>query len=500
MFHRSRRLGAPSAPPERPLVDVESAEFSQDSELKHRSSDLSFRPDQEETSPARNATPKRPRIAEAVASHPTLSRLVLLLVSVLLLILIFSSQRLSKGWWALILISSPPILLATSVVVGAPYKTQPHQRLIALFFVGSILCGQLPRFLNAALVAAALLIFSLSTRPILTLSSQHDNNNVRQGQLRAAVAAILTTLTLMVENFFVWVVSATYTPSHRGSPTPLQDNGRLFQQHVLDDVLGMQQSQVRLFRATLNVQWALVAGLAAAFVTCELQWVANSNRTLWGLVQRALLTLALVRILRTVSFTLTVLPSQQRDCYRRHHFPVPPPEDWWNWIMVGLSPQAHGGCNDLIISGHACVTTVLACVSTSVAGHWVFSIALWLLLALDYCVEVYEGFHYSVDMWMGALLTSLLWRVVAFIEEQDHAVPKREFHPIATTSAATLARYAIPSLGAYLAIAVFPESTGNYWLLLYISIPGLQIARDGFSHQVQHELFCMLYIALGTYL
>jgi len=403
----------------------------------------------------------------------------------------------SKGRQVLVGILLIPILLAASVAAGA-WQAQTHQRLIALAFVGAILCNQLPTFLSAALSSMALVIFSLSTRPIeTTKESPEVVASRRKGQLRAVFSALCLVLVLLMDNFFVWVVAATYYPSHSGRPQPLQDNGRLVQQYGFEQLLNLSRRDVQQLRATVNIEWALVAGLAAAFVVCELQWVPK--RTLYSLVTHAVITLASARFIRVVSFLMTVLPSQMPDCYR-HHFPNPPPEDWPSWLREGFLPMANGGCNDLIVSGHATVTSVLACISASVAGHWAFSLAMWSMLAVDFMIEVYEGFHYSVDMWMGALFTVMLWRILAPIEAADAAIHKREFYHLSETSPQDMVLYAMPAVGAYLALASFPQSTANYCILLYFAAALVQIVRHGINHYVQHILFCLLYLALGIYL
>jgi hypothetical protein len=274
----------------------------------------------------------------------------------------------------------------------------------------------------------------------------------------------------------------------------------LVQQYWFEQLLHLSRRDVQQLRATVNIEWALVAGLAAAFVVCELQWI-RQKRTLYSLATHAIFTLAAARFIRVVSFLMTVLPSQMPDCYR-HHFPNPPPTDWWNWMLVGLLPNASGGCNDLIVSGHATVTSVLACVSASIAGHWAFSIAVWTMLAMDFMIEVYEGFHYSVDMWMGALFTVMLWRILAPLEaaSEGDAVYVREFHPLSDISAQDAIMYAVPALGAYLALTILPQSIANYCVLLYFVAALVQIVRHGIDHKVQHLLFCMLYIGLGIYL
>lgn len=431
---------------------------------------------------------------EALVSSPFGPNQAILLLPLIGLIVMLS-QASSRGWRILILIISVPLLLAASVAAGS-WQAQPHQRLIALGFVGSIVGNQFPHFVSAGLAAVALTAFSLSTRPLETKESVETAASRRAAQLRAVYAALFLVVVLLTDNFFVWVVSATYYPSHSGRPTPLQDNGRLIQKHFFENMLGMTRGDVQQLRATVNVQWALVAALSAAFVICELQWIRK--HTLYGVATHALLTLTCARSIRVVSFLLTVLPSQMPNCYRGH-FPNPPPEDWWSWLQVGLLPSTSGGCNDLIVSGHATVTSVLACVSTSVAGHWAFSIALWSMLAMDFMIEVYEGYHYSVDMWMGALFTVMLWRILApLLQETNERIPKRKFQM--SVSALDIVLYAIPAVGAYLVLVFSPQSIANYWIILYCVVAIAQTVQNGINHYVQHMLFCVLFFALGIYL
>lgn len=422
-------------------------------------------------------------------------------VTLSLLFLFYTRGPSKNGRHVLMFMIFIPILLAASVAAGA-WQAQPHQRLVALAFVGAIICNQLPSSVSAALASLAMILFSLSTRPKEGSSVKTTDASTRQAQLRAVRAALLLVLVLLTDNFFVWVVAATYYPSHAGLPQPLQDNGRLVQQYWFESLLKLKRRDVQQLRATVNIEWALVAGLGAAFVVCELNWIKKSKRTLYSLATHAIYTLAAARFIRVVSFLMTVLPSQMPDCYR-HHFPNPPPQDWYSWIQVGLLPNASGGCNDLIVSGHATVTSVLACISASVAGHWAFSLAIWSMLAMDFMIEVYEGFHYSVDMWMGALFTVMLWRILAPIEDAmapPDGVQKREFYALSDTSAHDVVMHAVPSIGAYLVLAILPQSIANYCVILYFVAALVQIARHGINHYVQHLLFCMLYIALGIYL
>ena len=441
---------------------------------------------------------KQEREVVVSSSSRTIRNVAVVVFGLLLLLLLLVSTRgSSSGRRVLMTIALIPLLLAASVAAGA-WQAQPHQRLIALAFVGAVVCNQLPTFVSAALASVAIVLFSLLTRPTETLKEPPEVAACRrQEQLRAVWSALCLVLVLLTDNFFVWVVAATYYPSHSGLPQPLQDNGRLVQQYWFEQVLHLSRQDVQQLRATVNIEWALVAGLAAAFTVCELQWV--QKRSLFSLARRAIFTLASARFIRIVSFLLTVLPSQMPNCYR-NHFPNPPPQDWWGWVQVGLLPSVNGGCNDLIVSGHATVTSVLACMSASVAGHWAFSIAIWSTLAMDFMVEVYEGFHYSVDMWMGALFTVMLWRILAPIEATDGAIYKRELYPLSDANAQDMLLYAVPAGGAYLVLMILPQSTANFWILLYFVAALAQILRHGINHYVQHLLYCILYIGLGIYL
>jgi PAP2 superfamily C-terminal len=394
------------------------------------------------------------------------------------------------NWWLLLSFITIPVVSVTSIALSM--KAASHERLIALAVIGAIFGNLFPKFISVFLVCSGMVLFALSTRPAHSI--QHKRGNFR-GQTLTVIAAVATSLSLLVENFFIWVVSATYVPSHKGSPQPLQDNGRLLLNFLTEGVMNLKRRDVVEIRGLMNVQWALVAAAFMAFVVAELQLL--KKRTLLGLGLRALATFATVRMIRTISFLLTVLPSQNPRCYTQH-FPMPP-EDWISWFMVGMLPQTHGGCNDLIISGHACVTSSLACLATSAANNKCFTIALWSLLIIDFCIEVYEGFHYSVDMWMGGLITFLLWKSFAPLEDEIVS-DNREYLSLSSVTKEEFVLFLIPAFMAYVVIVVLPEEICNYFALGYIFFSAVYIFRKGFSHFIQHVLLCLLFLALAIYL
>jgi hypothetical protein len=405
-------------------------------------------------------------------------------------------------------------------------------RIIALSFFMSIVCNQFPRWLSAIVACFAIFAFGLASRQLqiqpTVSSSQKEHNKcanepkdvqriwARLGlKERAALAGIGLVISMLIENFLIWVVSATYQPGMDGTSTPLQDNGRIVLEKLAMKLFHvkapwMAKRSLQKLRNGLNVQWALVSAFGASLVCLELQLGQRNQRSLGGLTFRALSTLATARIIRTISFALTVLPSQVPNCYASH-FPVPP-ENWAEWLMVGFLPNTRGGCNDLILSGHATVTSTIACAFTSVASNTSFSIAVWTLVALDYSIEAYEGLHYSVDMWLGCIVTCLLWHLLKSFEfggvhreqrqQHDEGSDKRVSKKAnqSPLDATILGMYALPATLAFLVLTVVPVALVNYFLVGYSIWAGVVFARCGFTIYVQHILICELCFGLGAYL
>ena len=458
-------------------------------------------------------------------------------------------------------------------------------RLLPLALVATVVMAQLPSFLGAAVAALAVLFFSLVTLPsaaaavpllsstsmestnanVTTTGSNgtHDSANNPRDNNRAntntknkanpksvVLAVIILVTVLLTENFMIWVVSATFAPGWKVStaPPPLQDNGRNMIQYILKD---LTKAQVVGLRRLWNVQWSLVACLGVSLFIVQVyntKYAANSGhgrgrdrdravqRQLYSIGTRAVTTLATARCIRTVSFLLTVLPSQNKACYQQH-FPFPPPANWKDWLAVGLEPASHGGCNDLIISGHATVTATMACVASSVSmsssNSRKFATALWIMVVLDYCIEIYEGFHYAVDMWLGMVLVSLLWHALAPLEERDYYQENNvdddedKSVPVATKKSTDTSNskpsvgfhgtmndvglYSLPALAAYLQLTVMPQSTANPLIVVYVIFGALIFSlstnksrsvavAQAYQHYAQHVLLCLLFLALGVYL
>ncbi|KAL7579911.1 hypothetical protein ACA910_004915 [Epithemia clementina (nom. ined.)] len=386
-----------------------------------------------------------------------------------------------------------------------------------------------------------IVVFSLATVPpsAAAANSQNTSNNTPLRTVRpkgsawpVLMATLVLVTVLLTENFMVWVVSATFEAGQRSdtAPPPLQDNGRMVIRALTS---GLTKYEVVGLRRLWNVQGALLACLGTSFVLAEI----FERRQLYSLGLRGVLTMTAARTLRTISFLATVLPSQNNYCYSQH-YPYPPPTEWKEWIWVGIIPASNGGCNDLIISGHATVTSTLACISASISNDPIFCVALWTMVVLDYMVEIYEGFHYSVDMWLGLVLVCLLWRVLGFVEpslptlrspsavdkskkdlELDDASNKEsttaKFSGFASNKflsrKATVTIYFSPTLVAFLQLVLLPDWTCNILVVVYaattailylgFALPNKDPAKAAFiQHVAQHVLYSLLFMTLGMYL
>jgi len=431
----------------------------------------------------------------------------LLAVSVVLTLLYLANNTLSRLAFTRVITSLP---VALSLYAGVRPGMKPYQRFIPLTLVMAVVGTHLPAFLACGISTVAVVVFSLATMP--------DPASTRLSKARgmpdfnaALRSTILMTVALLGENFLIWVLSATFEPGWNieTAPPPLQDNGKTLIKHFFsnladDEVLGL--------RKMWNTQWVLVLCLGVSFFVVE---IFHPVRSLYSVGTRAFLSIAILRFTRTVSFLLTVVPSQIEGCYDLR-FPGsnPPPTEWSDWLWVGFLPRTKGGCNDLIISGHAIIMSTIACVATSVANDPLFSLALWSMVFLDYCVVVFEGLHYSVDMFLGVVLSSLLWKVLQPLESPSSMhVPhiNTSLEKGNTLTIRNVIMYATPAVVAYLQLVVFPIWTANIVIMAYI-VTALIIyfkfvfgeekvpKKQPYMHLMQHVVICVLFMALGVYL
>ena len=154
-----------------------------------------------------------------------------------------------------------------------------------------------------------------------------------------------------------------------------------------------------------------------------------------------------------------------------------------------------------------------------------FAIALWSMVVMDFMIEIYEGFHYSVDMWLGIVLVTLLWNVLQSFEGLPPASPVSVSDETASSrsqqqqqqqqeslSTRGYVAYILPGLVAYLQLIVISQDIANIVIVLYVSAAVLvyvkfaskrgttSYLRKWYIHYAQHILLCLVFMALGIYL
>jgi hypothetical protein len=244
-------------------------------------------------------------------------------------------------------------------------------------------------------------------------------------------AFCLLLLEMFVENFAVFVVSATDVK--RYDYVSLQDNVRILVLRLMERSSVVQRAIVKFpgweFHAYVA---AFVALLGVAF--CSAFFFSSSKRLVsgFGIAYRFFAATAATRALRVVAFLLTVMPSPRPTCFMRRF--QEPPTDWLGWIKVGLyKVRSGGGCNDLVISGHGIMTSAVVFAATeylpvisvgadepqpaAASRSRFFTLAInGLVASLFYLpllhtsvVAVVERHHYSVDMFLAFVITRLVW-------------------------------------------------------------------------------------------
>mmetsp|Transcript_298 Transcript_298/g.861 ORF Transcript_298/g.861 Transcript_298/m.861 type:complete len:244 (-) Transcript_298:305-1036(-) len=192
---------------------------------------------------------------------------------------------------------------------------------------------------------------------------------------------------------------------------PLQDNVELAL-HSMSRIL--PQRWVASLMRMLMKPWMEITQLLIALillgVSVLFDQVAFSG---FGMMTRAIHTITVTRIIRTGAFMCTVLPSQRPGCYERRFPPVP--KSWTKFFVIGFTKmRAMGGCNDLVISGHAIVYVVAPLAFQTYYGKGWASSLLWAAVAYSCIRAPITKQHYSVDMFLAVVVTALVWHWAAW--------------------------------------------------------------------------------------
>ncbi|CAF1355992.1 unnamed protein product [Adineta steineri] len=121
------------------------------------------------------------------------------------------------------------------------------------------------------------------------------------------------------------------------------------------------------------------------------------------IIQKGARCLTIARLLRICVFSLTILPSPKPWC--RFTGPVNP-----------FRARVGGACNDLLYSGHVIIYTLTALAFTILSRQYSkklrysLSILIWLYILQRIICTILERHHYSIDMFLGFIVTLLIWQ------------------------------------------------------------------------------------------
>ncbi|KAF8693374.1 hypothetical protein HU200_038764 [Digitaria exilis] len=194
-----------------------------------------------------------------------------------------------------------------------------------------------------------------------------------------------------------------------------------------------------------------------------------------GIGSRYMFAMAVGRLLRTITFLPTILPSARPWCAESRYQIPEHPHPWaqkfyapyasdrmmiWRvmkqdmpfaalqdypdeykpeWGLMSflvdilrpstgegpswyhLLKKSSGGCSDLLYSGHMLVAVLTAMAWTEAYGGW-SSVVIWLLVVHSTQREIRERHHYSVDCIVAIYVGMFLWRMTRFLWSLLNAV------------------------------------------------------------------------------
>ena len=200
-------------------------------------------------------------------------------------------------------------------------------------------------------------------------------------------------------------VSASDLRKYERTP-PLQDNLEVAYGMLLRRLPPAAADAVEwsLAHEWIGIKEKLVALIALGFAAV-FDAVPYSG---FGMCNRFVACVASARAIRTVAFLLTVLPNPRPGCYSRRFPPVP--DTVAEFLRIGFGRmRSGGGCNDLVLSGHAVIYAAVCC-AYSEFYPGVASKILWFALLRSSVRGPLTQQHYSVDMFLASVVTALTWR------------------------------------------------------------------------------------------
>jgi hypothetical protein len=156
------------------------------------------------------------------------------------------------------------------------------------------------------------------------------------------------------------------------------------------------------------------------------------------LLQRVIVVLAFLYILRTGSFTVTTLPNPKLGC--EASYPRTPGAGFGDWVRLAGAMVAGevGACTDNIFSGHTALALLcFLSVAASFHGAWFLKgMSAFLTVAVLLSI-VSTHFHYTVDVFLSLIITNTVfwgYHLWVYYAACQLYVQEKDVHPSAIPS------------------------------------------------------------------
>jgi hypothetical protein len=206
-------------------------------------------------------------------------------------------------------------------------------------------------------------------------------------ELQTYVLKSLRDLLFLAMEFFIENTMIQVISSVEHDRTPLRDLAREF-------LIETNSSRIAYIGYQLSIEELALIWVLFCFF--------NGSKGL-TVVQKGARCLAIGRTLRMCIFSMTILPSPKPWCLFTG--PINPFE-----ARVG------GACNDLLYSGHVIIYTLTAIAFTILCRDYSrkilrygLPILVWFHIIQRIICTIIERHHYSIDMFLGCVVTLLIW-------------------------------------------------------------------------------------------
>ncbi|UJR26081.1 hypothetical protein I4U23_007427 [Adineta vaga] len=176
--------------------------------------------------------------------------------------------------------------------------------------------------------------------------------------------------------------------THRHNRIPLRDLG-------YELLININAEEIVFFNDPISIEQLAIIWVFFCFL--------NGSKGL-TVIQKGARCLTIARSIRICVFSLTILPSPKPWC----HFTGP---------INPFRARVGGVCNDLLYSGHVVIYTLTAISFTILSREYSMKllryglrIFIWFYIFQRILCTILERHHYSIDMFLGFIVTLLIWQ------------------------------------------------------------------------------------------